>query len=436
MCKRIFFIISIIFFIQSAFSQINTQSPYSRYGIGEPVFNGLITQQSIGRVSQGYQNSQYININNPASLSGNHLTTFEVGAYSRMGILADANAKSGYNNADFNYMALAFPLSQRKRVGFAIGLMPLSHSGYKVRNEYPELAGVPAHFDEYIGTGGLNKVFAATGFTVFKKLNLGAAGGFAFGSTTGMKQSLYNSSTPTFNYRFEKSQYSSGLTAEASAQFRQTFKKTNKATGKPDSTLFTVGLTYSPQATLASTRDILAVSFKSFTSVDSLGVVIKDTIAYETGSKSTLVLPSALAFGIGISKPNKYFFGADISTRMWSSFRNFGLSDSLSDEFTLSLGASYIPKFDDVSNYFNRVEYRAGFRYSATHLIFYGQQLSELGLSLGASFPMPKQKSKLNLGLEFGRLGTQSNNLVQDTYLRVAFGVTLQDKWFNRYKIQ
>ena len=44
--------------------------------------------------------------------------------------------------------------------------------------------------------------------------------------------------------------------------------------------------------------------------------------------------------------------------------------------------------------------------------------------------------SNLNLGLEFGKKGTTSNNLVQENYIILNIGFSLNDKWFVKSKFR
>ena len=55
-------------------------------------------------------------------------------------------------------------------------------------------------------------------------------------------------------------------------------------------------------------------------------------------------------------------------------------------------------------------------------------------MTLGLGLPITGSLSNLNLGLEFGKKGTTSNNLVQENYLILNIGFSLNDKWFVKSK--
>ena len=76
------FLLLLVFITASttSFSQGGTESPYSRYGIGDLQNNGFIHQIGMGGISAGFNNPSAINFGNPASYSSIKITTFETSA--------------------------------------------------------------------------------------------------------------------------------------------------------------------------------------------------------------------------------------------------------------------------------------------------------------------------------------------------------------------
>jgi hypothetical protein len=48
--------------------------------------------------------------------------------------------------------------------------------------------------------------------------------------------------------------------------------------------------------------------------------------------------------------------------------------------------------------------------------------------------PGEEKSTVLNFGLAYGSRGTLNNGLIQETYVRFLFGITLNDRWFIKYK--
>src|SRR4030095_11334448 len=67
-----------LLFVQFSSAQ-STQSPYSRFGIGELQSQSFIRSKGMGGTGYGYSSPFHINFSNPASLASLYLTTFEIG---------------------------------------------------------------------------------------------------------------------------------------------------------------------------------------------------------------------------------------------------------------------------------------------------------------------------------------------------------------------
>ena len=75
-----------------------------------------------------------------------------------------------------------------------------------------------------------------------------------------------------------------------------------------------------------------------------------------------------------------------------------------------------------------------GFRYEKTGLIVNSTSINDAALTFGMGLPISGSLSNLNLGLEYGKKGTTSNNLVQENYFNLNLSFTLNDKWFVKSK--
>ena len=66
-------------------------------------------------------------------------------------------------------------------------------------------------------------------------------------------------------------------------------------------------------------------------------------------------------------------------------------------------------------------------------------KVNDFGMSFGLGLPMGRKLSSLNLGFEFGKKGTTSNNLIQENYFNVRVGLSLnavgRQAWFQKRRI-
>jgi hypothetical protein len=110
----------------------------------------------------------------------------------------------------------------------------------------------------------------------------------------------------------------------------------------------------------------------------------------------------------------------------------------------LSIGARITPSLDFSSknkNSFQKSTYSLGFNYGNSFIVINDQQLTNYGMNFGISMPLISSRSlsRINLGFEFGKLGTIDNGLIEDNYLKCSIGFSLApdaryDRWFKKRK--
>ena len=120
-------------------SQIN--SPFSRYGLGNEVFNSQnATSQALGGFTAAYTSSmngsfgQSLNFNNPASYASLYMTTFDLGMNLTSNILRSQSPVSKFNSNYFvpNYLAVGLPIDKKRKIGMAFGLRPITQINYSI----------------------------------------------------------------------------------------------------------------------------------------------------------------------------------------------------------------------------------------------------------------------------------------------------------------
>jgi hypothetical protein len=149
-----------------------------------------------------------------------------------------------------------------------------------------------------------------------------------------------------------------------------------------------------------------------------------------------LIVPTKFSFGAGIGNTKKWLVGTELTFSQNSKLVN-RFDDILDVNFEnstkISIGGYYIPKYDSFSSYLNRVVYRAGFRYENTGLIVNNESINDYGMNFGLGLPVGA--SSINLGFEFGKKGTTSNGLIEENYFNLSVGLSLNDIWFKKRKI-
>ncbi|RUA16610.1 MAG: hypothetical protein DSY83_05395, partial [Flavobacteriia bacterium] len=195
------------------------------------------------------------------------------------------------------------------------------------------------------------------------------------------------------------------------------------------------------QGNLVSTNSQTLGSF-SLSTGSNIEVIDVDLDA--TNLRNTeLKIPTRTTVGLGLGEDRKWFLGGEYSFQQFSDFENRFLGPSnvsYNNASTMAFGGYWIPNYGALTGYFKRVTYRAGLRYDRTGLEVNNKEINNFGITFGLGLPLSGATldtffSNLNLGFELGRRGTTDANLIEESYLKINVGISLNDRWFRKTKI-
>jgi hypothetical protein len=101
----------------------------------------------------------------------------------------------------------------------------------------------------------------------------------------------------------------------------------------------------------------------------------------------------------------------------------------------MAIGGYFVPDFASFDNYLKRITYRAGLRYDMTGIVVNEKEIDNLGITFGLGLPMGGSFSNVNVGFEWGKRGTTAADLIEEKYFKVNIGLSLNDRWFLKRKI-
>ena len=419
--RNIIALIAIISFSSMAFGQNNfTNSPYSRYGIGEINSKGFCQNDALGGLGIGLRNNKSLNIMNPASYSSIDSLTFlfEFGIRNKTVYVQSSDVNEIMNNTNISYLSFGFPVTNWWYGSF--GLLPLSSVGYNLK-ENIESATLPREI-YYTGSGGINKFYFGNSFKLHKTFSVGINAAYMFG-TLEQKKTLKFTDTSYLYMNLRTQNY---ITI-SDFYYNIGLQYTNQMMGKY---IYTVGAVFDNEHKISATRNTLATNF-----YNKGGSSLVDTILNTPDEKGKITLPMNVGIGYTI-KGEKWMFGTDYYFQNWEKFRLFGINDSLANSHTVAAGAEFTPDKSSVNNFWKRVTYRFGSHYTNSYLKFSekNEQLNDIGISFGMALPVKKTRSYLNLSIELGSRGTTSKNLIRETYMNFGLNFSLSDSWFHKYK--
>ena len=421
-----------LFFISfTALAQGGANSIYSQYGLGLSYPHQF--SRSFGMANTGIALSDPLTLNlyNPASISDIKYTTFDINGtlnafISKDGVNTPASALDG----SLGTIGLGTPLL--KNWGAMVGLTPYSSMGYSVDSKGTDV-NAGTYTDHYKGYGGINQIFFATAYR-YKNFAVGAKANYLFGTINQQKLRVIDA-LGYFN-AYENQEYKLfDFTFDFGAQYHY---KAN------DNLNFTLGAVYGLQQDLSAKYSLLSfLTTQTYISDPMSSGSIQAGTQNTTTSPTTITLsiPSYYGGGLAMKYKEKLTVTIDYKQQDWRLFQLNAGSYTVGKNY--NIGAEYIPNKNSVGseNYHKRIAYRFGISYQNTPLMINGVNITDYSASLGFSFPLRKFKyerelfgSTLNLALQVGRRGSLSNNLVQDDYIKVNFGFTLNDKWYIKRK--
>jgi hypothetical protein len=416
MIKKLLVFASIIVSLNS-WAQDNTASAYSYYGLGEVKFKGTQDARAMGGLSITGDSIQ-LGLMNPASYSKLKLTTFAVGGTNSSTNFRTASEKEKAQRTSFDYLAVGLPLG---KFGVAFGLSPFSGVGYK--NESIAEGTVDTRFYRAQGNGFINKVFVGGSYEFNKNFSFGLDFAYHFGDITNeFSERILEPNFTQYTTRERNFSELNGISFNFGLLYN---RKLN------EKLLLQSSLTYSPESKLNTTnsRNIATVVYTA------TGVELSNDSEDIAVPNTDLIIPSKLSFGLGIGENKKWLLGTEISfTENKNLVNRFpdNTNVSFKNAKKLALGGYYIPKYDSFSSYFDRIVYRAGFKYENTGLVLNNENINDYGMNFGLGLPLGF--SRVDLGFEFGKRGTTSNGLIEENYFNLSIGLNLAAKWFEKRK--
>ena len=424
-------IIFLSFLSIAAYSQTNTYSPYSRYGLGDLAHEGLAFNRAMGGTGIALRLPNSINYLNPASYTAQDTMSFifDFGLYSNYTQYKSSLSSSADWRSSLNHIVMGFPVTKWWKS--SLGLVPYSRMGYNI-TDFSIVNYGPSRSESfdifYTGTGGVNKFYVGNAFKL-KNLSVGFNFNVLFGS---LEQT----------HRFSELNLKTDI-ASTNREQQQSIRSTSLTFGVQydlkvsDDLNLTLGGTMETKSRLMVDNYLLVMNAFTHDTVSSQGTpettVMPDTVDYMDG-RIKRHLPMRYGAGLTVNFKNKLLLSADYSTQKWSNFESFNPFDELVDSKSLNFGLQYTPDERAIRNYWKRIGLRAGFYTSDTYIKVNGQQLQDYGVTFGLKLPFKGNKSALQISYEYGKRGTTSHSLIQENYHIINLGITLHDFWFIKTK--
>lgn len=439
LCRRLWGVIVILVLHSSlltlhSFAQTaGTVSSYSRFGLGLLHDQSQGFNKSMGGVGLGVRVGNRINTTNPASYSAIDSLSliFDVGMSGSFGKMTQGTLTQGVNNAMLDYVHVGMHVG--KRLGLAAGYMPFTSIGYSyyspdkpIVNDYNTTQNITSS-TIYSGSGGLNQAYIGLGWRAYRNISIGANLGLLWGKYD-------HTLVPT---------YSEGGVGSGSYSSTIKWHSASLKTYKIDVGVqypvrltrqdwLNLGATYGVGHKIAQDASLLLYSTKG------------DTTTYT--ASSPFDLPHSIGYGASWQHKNTLLVAADVHHELWGSCRMpvetatsyVPMKGCYKDRTTVAVGTQYTP--DVFGKYWERIQYRAGINFSTPYLKVNGANGPyELRMGIGAGLPITNKhnnRSVVNVGLQWQRRAASGAGMIKEDYFVLNLGITFNERWFMKYKIE
>jgi len=417
--KKCFLVFVVVISAANVWGQA-ARSPFTGFGIGEPYGNALIQNQGAGGIGVSQPQVWFLNNQNPALLVYNTLTVFQVGIIGESRTIKGDTTNEKSTGGNLNYLVMAFPVKINKWTT-SVGLMPYTNVNYGLQytKAIPDQTGAPVDTATVIetGSGGLTQVYWSNGVRLTKEMSVGLKASYLFGPVSNVQSSL-QSGVPYIG-NVEQKMNLNGF------NFGLGFSYSKDSLGSKHDHRFSAGGVYTFASSLRAKNKEQVY----------LTTLANDTILRSdvTQSSGHVHLPATLTVGFSYGRDLHWYVGTEFSYQNWSNYTSLIQDNAtLTQAWRASLGGEITPDPSALESYLKRITYRMGLSYERYPYQANNKEVKDIGINFG--FSLPAGRSSLDFGGKIGQRGNKADNILEETYFKIYFGITFNDQWFIKRK--
>lgn len=408
-------------------SQSGTISPYSQFGLGVLSDQSQAVGRGMGGTGIGLRGGTLVNTLNPASYAAvdSQSMVFDAGLSAQLTNFKEGGTRVNARSANFDYAVALFRV--KKHLGVSVGVLPFSDIGYSYSTSSYLNNAIGSITETYMGSGGMHQAFIGAGWNLVKPLSIGFNLAYLWGDYDRGVTTTANSSVNSLSKTYKASV--SNYTLTLGLQWQQKLSRTD---------VLTLGATFGLGHKLGAdpTCDILNVNTST---------LVSDTTTFTINNG--LQLPHSYGIGLSWTHKQSLTLAADVTQQKWGSVdfaaydensKRYALqSGLLSDRTRVSVGADYAADPNHPSNYLKRVHLRLGAAYATPYYKINGHDgPKELALTAGLGLPLLNKwenRSVLNISAQW--VHTSAKDLITENAFRINVGLTFNERWFFKWRI-
>ncbi|MBQ8064074.1 MAG: hypothetical protein IJ200_00265 [Prevotella sp.] len=413
----------------SSMAQVSsTVSPYSQYGLGVLAEQSQGFNRAMGGLSMGLRDGKLVNFQNPASYSAVDSLTmlFDMGLSGQITHYEEKGKKLNANTGNFDYGVGLFRLFPK--IGVSFGIVPYSNIGYEYSSQQSVGNSADVVTETHQGSGGFSQAFVGIGWEFLKGFSVGANVSYFWGrydkSVSLVSSDAYvNTQTKTYSSSVSSYKIDLGL------QWQQALNKDN---------MLTVGAAVGIGHDLGAEATLVTAT----TSTDA--TLTPDTMRVD----KAFSLPFTFGVGATLVHKQRLTVGLDYQLQKWGSLkypmlneatnRYENMSGLMNDRHKFVAGLDWIPDPNPMNRkFFRRIHYRLGASYATPYYNIQGADgPKEFSLSAGFGIPLVNSwgnRTVLNISAQW--VHASASSLVTENSFRINIGLTFNERWFAKWKV-
>lgn len=419
MKKSIPYILTLLCLLSQAVAtaQNTANSPFTRYGYGQLEDACFSRSQAMGDAAIAIYSPLHINPMNPATYTSTDSTTFlfEVGISGLISNFRSGGAQKTTFTGNLDYVAFQTPIT--KWLGASLGLIPYSYVGYNYNiSDSVALPGNEAaqqYTQSFQGSGGINQLYLGLTFNLFDYVTFGANGYFMFGNLNHYRSMSYTASQlNNYSTVYRAQQHIRNFNVRFGLQYHQPIGHDHK---------LTLGAIYEFRSPMYGEYT------QSMVGVDTLERAEKLNDYFE--------MPQMWGVGFSYIYKERLTVAADFAMYEYADAKFAGVRDTLANRMKVSVGAEYIHN-PLGRRYVDRMYWRLGANWRNSYTKIMGRQTNDFSITLGVGLPLRTSKTIIHCSLEYGNIGSQRFQRLQENYFKIGFAFSLNETWFVKNKIR
>lgn len=422
MLKNRYISIIVILFVTTLFAK--AQTPFSMHGLGTLDDCTLGINSGMGGVGYGINNKMQINPKNPASYAAMDSLTFlfDIGMSVEVDWRKEGKLKETQTTANFDYAVAQFPIG--KHLAASLGIVPFSRVNYEYGKKIP--------FGEYsnYGEGGIHQVYLGLAAKLYKNLFIGANVSYLFGNITHSSTIMPSSQYNVVAMIAQTKMHITDFKVDFGVRYTQPIN---------DKHSITLGAVYSPKKKMLGKRyyDLYQLETSGETSL----TVESDTMSL----KGAYDMAESYGVGLGYNWEEKLIVGVDFTYQAWKNanylpfwkknYTEATLKNNFNNRYRISVGAEYKNELYSLK-YVDRIRFRVGAYYEKSYMKIQGNGLYEAGATFGMGFPIMRDKSLVNVSVQYFNRKMQPNSKLVENGLIFSIGISFNEFWFFKNRIE